>query len=113
MLGLRGLLQHAAAICQASVRTRSGLGRRQVGADASQPGLPPEQGATGLGIFCGGAGTLGGRACAVRARNEVTDAICVGRRSERLAKYNQLLRIEEELGDAAVYAGDNWRHIGW
>lgn len=28
-------------------------------------------------------------------------------RSERVAKYNQLLRIEEELGDAAVYAGRN------
>jgi enolase len=26
-------------------------------------------------------------------------------RSERVAKYNQLLRIEEELGEAAVYAG--------
>jgi enolase len=26
-------------------------------------------------------------------------------RSERLAKYNQLLRIEEQLGDQAVYAG--------
>lgn len=26
-------------------------------------------------------------------------------RSERIAKYNQLLRIEEELGSAAVYAG--------
>ena len=26
-------------------------------------------------------------------------------RSDRLAKYNQLLRIEEELGDAALYAG--------
>lgn len=26
-------------------------------------------------------------------------------RSDRLAKYNQLLRIEEELGDAAVFAG--------
>ncbi|AQL02258.1 Enolase 1 [Zea mays] len=30
-------------------------------------------------------------------------------RSERLAKYNQLLRIEEELGDAAVYAGAKFR----
>lgn len=30
-------------------------------------------------------------------------------RSERLAKYNQLLRIEEELGDAAVYAGASFR----
>ena len=26
-------------------------------------------------------------------------------RSERIAKYNQLLRIEEELGEAAIYAG--------
>lgn len=32
-------------------------------------------------------------------------------RSERLAKYNQLLRIEEELGPDAVYAGENYRHI--
>eukprot|EP01018_Ginkgo_biloba_P033510 Gb_05275 [translate_table: standard] len=30
-------------------------------------------------------------------------------RSERLSKYNQLLRIEEELGDKAEYAGENWR----
>ncbi|KAL8509351.1 hypothetical protein ACS0TY_016527 [Phlomoides rotata] len=30
-------------------------------------------------------------------------------RSERLAKYNQLLRIEEELGSDAVYAGANFR----
>lgn len=28
-------------------------------------------------------------------------------RSERVAKYNQLLRIEQELGEAAVYAGRN------
>ncbi|MCC2100338.1 MAG: phosphopyruvate hydratase, partial [Hyphomicrobiales bacterium] len=26
-------------------------------------------------------------------------------RSDRLAKYNQLIRIEEELGSQAVYAG--------
>jgi enolase len=26
-------------------------------------------------------------------------------RSDRLAKYNQLIRIEEELGDSALYAG--------
>jgi enolase len=26
-------------------------------------------------------------------------------RSDRLAKYNQLIRIEEELGDIAEYAG--------
>ena len=33
-------------------------------------------------------------------------------RSERVAKYNQLLRIEEELGAAAKYAGMNAFHIG-
>jgi enolase len=26
-------------------------------------------------------------------------------RSDRLAKYNQLIRIEEELGPTAIYAG--------
>lgn len=31
-------------------------------------------------------------------------------RSERLAKYNQILRIEEELGSKAKYAGKNFRH---
>ena len=30
-------------------------------------------------------------------------------RSERLSKYNQLLRIEEELGDRAVFAGRKFR----
>ncbi len=30
-------------------------------------------------------------------------------RSERLAKYNQLLRIEEELGAGAKYAGVDFR----
>jgi enolase len=30
-------------------------------------------------------------------------------RSERLAKYNQLLRIEEELGANAKYVGENFR----
>ncbi len=30
-------------------------------------------------------------------------------RSDRLAKYNQLMRIEEELGERAVYAGDKFR----
>lgn len=31
-------------------------------------------------------------------------------RSERLAKYNQILRIEEELGDQARYAGEHFRN---
>ena len=30
-------------------------------------------------------------------------------RSDRVAKYNQLLRIEDELGDAARYAG--WKAL--
>jgi len=34
-------------------------------------------------------------------------------RSERLAKYNQLLRIEEKLGDQAVYAGKKFRAPAW
>lgn len=31
-------------------------------------------------------------------------------RSERIAKYNQLLRIEENLGDAAVYLGKSFKY---
>ena len=34
-------------------------------------------------------------------------------RSERLAKYNQLLRIEEQLGSAAKYAGSSFRSPAW
>jgi len=34
-------------------------------------------------------------------------------RSDRNAKYNQLMRIEEELGSAAVYAGKTWRRPAW
>jgi enolase len=34
-------------------------------------------------------------------------------RSERLAKYNQLLRIEEELGSKAKYAGKDFRTPAW
>jgi enolase len=32
-------------------------------------------------------------------------------RSDRMAKYNQLLRIEEELGDAAIYPGNDFKFI--
>jgi len=42
----------------------------------------------------------------LRAGQIKTGAPC---RSERTAKYNQLLRIEEELGDRAIYAGLNFR----
>jgi len=37
-------------------------------------------------------------------------------RSERLAKYNQLFRIEEEIGNKAIYAGKSFRnpaHLLW
>nr|QVU21290.1 enolase [Salpingoeca prava] len=42
----------------------------------------------------------------LRAGQIKTGAPC---RSERLAKYNQILRIEEELGDKAKFAGENFR----
>lgn len=42
----------------------------------------------------------------IRAGEIKTGAPC---RSERLAKLNQILRIEEELGDQAIYAGANFR----
>ncbi|AEO53988.1 hypothetical protein MYCTH_2295989 [Thermothelomyces thermophilus ATCC 42464] len=42
----------------------------------------------------------------LRAGEIKTGAPC---RSERLAKLNQILRIEEELGDNAIYAGENFR----
>jgi enolase len=42
----------------------------------------------------------------IRCGQIKTGAPC---RSERLAKLNQLLRIEEELGDNAVYAGNKFR----
>jgi len=41
-------------------------------------------------------------AVAVNAGQIKTGSLC---RSDRIAKYNQLLRIEEELGDAATYYG--------
>merc|ERR1711957_324058 len=34
-------------------------------------------------------------------------------RSDRNAKYNQLMRIEEELGDRCAYAGASWRKPVW
>ena len=32
-------------------------------------------------------------------------------RSDRTAKYNQLLRIEEDLGDRAVYLGKDFKFV--
>jgi len=51
---------------------------------------------------------------------DIAVGLCTGQiktgapcRSERLAKYNQLLRIEAELGDKAIYAGTNFRSPDW
>jgi enolase len=46
--------------------------------------------------------TIADLAVATRAGQIKTGSLC---RSERVAKYNRLLRIEDELGDFAVYAG--------
>ncbi|HEY9848506.1 MAG TPA: phosphopyruvate hydratase [Leptolyngbyaceae cyanobacterium] len=46
--------------------------------------------------------TIADLAVATRAGQIKTGSLC---RSERVAKYNRLLRIEEELGDQAIYAG--------
>ena len=32
-------------------------------------------------------------------------------RSDRMSKYNQLLRIEEEVGESAVYIGKNFKFL--
>lgn len=49
--------------------------------------------------------TIADLAVATNAGQIKTGSLC---RSDRIAKYNQLLRIEDELGDAAVYGGQFW-----
>jgi len=51
---------------------------------------------------------------------DIAVGLCTGQiktgapcRSDRNAKYNQLMRIEEELGSEAVYAGATWRKPAW
>ena len=51
---------------------------------------------------------------------DIAVGLCTGQiktgapcRSDRNAKYNQLMRIEEELGADAVYAGETWRKPSW
>lgn len=46
--------------------------------------------------------TIADLAVATRAGQIKTGSLC---RSERVAKYNRLLRIEDELGEQAIYAG--------
>ncbi|MDO5156023.1 MAG: phosphopyruvate hydratase [Eubacteriales bacterium] len=52
--------------------------------------------------------TIADLAVAMNTGQIKTGAPC---RSERVAKYNQLLRIEEELGEAAVYPGMKAFHV--
>jgi enolase len=53
--------------------------------------------------------TIADIAVALNAGQIKTGAPC---RSDRIAKYNQLLRIEEELGESAVYAGRSaFKHL--
>lgn len=72
--------------------------------------------------FCLGAGAevfIADLSVGLRAGQIKTGAPCRSERcgvsaflsplASRNAKYNQLLRIEEELGDRAVYAGLNFR----
>ena len=69
-----------------------------------------------------------GASCASHRSGETEDTtiadiavgLCTGQiktgapcRSDRNAKYNQLMRIEEELGADAVYAGATWRKPAW
>ena len=49
--------------------------------------------------------TIADIAVATNAGQIKTGSLC---RSDRVAKYNRLLRIEEHLGDAAVYGGQFW-----
>ena len=53
--------------------------------------------------------TIADLAVALNCGQIKTGAPC---RSERVAKYNQLLRIEEELGEASVYPGMNAFYVG-
>jgi enolase len=48
--------------------------------------------------------TIADIAVATKATQIKTGSLC---RSDRVAKYNQLLRIEQQLGAAAKYAGRN------
>ena len=47
-------------------------------------------------------------AVAVNAGQIKTGSLC---RTDRICKYNRLLRIEEELGQKAVYAGNLWPNL--
>ena len=48
---------------------------------------------------------IGDLVCGLGTGEIKSGATC---RSDRLTKYNQIVRIEEELGDRAVFAGKNF-----
>ncbi len=50
--------------------------------------------------------TIADIAVATNAGQIKTGSLC---RTDRICKYNQLLRIEQELGDNAIYAGTLWK----
>ena len=53
--------------------------------------------------------TIADLAVATAAGQIKTGSLC---RTDRIAKYNQLLRIEESLGEHAVYAGKSaFKHL--
>ncbi len=52
--------------------------------------------------------TIADLAVALNTGQIKTGSAC---RSERIAKYNQLLRIEENLGEAAIYPGKNFKFV--
>ena len=49
---------------------------------------------------------IGDLVCGLGTGEIKSGATC---RSDRLTKYNQIVRIEEELGDRAVFAGKKFR----
>ena len=49
--------------------------------------------------------TIADIAVATNAGQIKTGSLC---RSDRIAKYNRLLRIEDHLGDSAVYGAEFW-----
>ena len=68
-----------------------------------------------LGVILGPADTGYAEVKMVRPNSPLAGQIKAGAPcgSERLAKYNQLLRVERELGSEARYAGKDWRAPAW
>ena len=65
-------------------------------------GVAAAVGEAGAGVVAVAAATAADIAVGTNAGQIKTGSLS---RSDRMAKYNQLLRIEEDLGDVAVYPG--------